>query len=78
MIVKQDDIVCDLKYATMIRVEGRNLVVEFITGSRVILKIKDPRVVDYIARNKNADVFHDLDRSDTPKNFETLLDEIYI
>jgi len=78
MIVKQDDIVCDLKYATMIRVEGKNLVVEFITGSRVILKIKDPRVVDYIARNKNADVFHDLDRSDTPKNFETLLDEIYI
>jgi len=78
MIVKQDDVVCDLKYATMMRVEGKNLIVEFITGSRVILKIKDPRVVDYIARNKNADIFHDLDRSDSPKNFETLLDEIYI
>jgi hypothetical protein len=78
MIVKQDDVVCDLKYATMIRVDGKNLVVEFITGSRVILKIKDPRMVDYIARNKNADIFHDLDRSDAPKNFETLLDEIYI
>lgn len=77
MIVKQGDIVCDLKYATMIRVEGKNLVVEFITGSRVILRIKDPKVVNYIARNKNADVFHDLDRSDTPKNFETL-DEVYI
>jgi hypothetical protein len=78
MIVKQDDVVCDLKYATMIKVEGKNLVVEFITGSRVILKVKDPKVVDYIARNKNADVFHDLDRSDTPRSFETLLDEIYI
>jgi hypothetical protein len=78
MIVKQNDVVCDLKYATMMRVEGKNLVVEFITGSRVILKIKDPKVVDYIARNKNADVFHDLDHSDPPKNFETLLDEIYI
>jgi hypothetical protein len=77
MIVKQDDVICDLKYATMIRVEGKNLVVEFITGSRVILRIKDPKVVEYIARNKNADVFYDLDRSVTPKNFETL-DEVYI
>jgi|YelNatPaOPRAMG01_1025707.scaffolds.fasta_scaffold29963_3 hypothetical protein len=78
MIVKQDDVVCDLKYATMMRVEGKNLIVEFITGSRVILKIKDPRVVDYIARNKNADIFHDLNLLRDSKDFETLLDEIYI
>ena len=75
MIVKQDDIVCDLKYATIIRVEGKNLIVEFITGSRVSLKIDDPEIVGYIAKNKNADVFYDLDRSD---NFEALLDDTRI
>jgi adenylate cyclase class IV len=68
MIVKQGDIVCDLKYATMIRVEGENLIVEFITGSKVSLKINDPRIVNYIAKNKNADVFYDLNRSDFSEN----------
>jgi hypothetical protein len=49
--------------------------VEFITGSRVSLKIGDPRIVDYIAKNKNADLFYDLDRSD---NFEALLEDTHI
>jgi hypothetical protein len=75
MIVKQDDIACDLKYATMIMVEGKNLIVEFITGSRVSLKIDDPGIVGYIAKNKNADLFYDLDCSD---NFEALLDDTHI
>jgi len=65
MIIKQGNKICDLKYATIIRIEGNIMVVEFITGTTLAFDVSKKTlkdVIETIKKSKNDDnVFLDID-----------------
>jgi len=64
MLIRQGNKICDLKYATVISVEGNAMIVELVTGTRLAFAVSQKSLKDIfetIKKSKNEDgVFLDI------------------